>query len=68
MSVTRAVDETAIDGDIAARDCVLKYKSNGRVVAVASVYRDLASLQAELDMETQAMRGVLLMRQLRADA
>ena len=49
-------DEIAIDGDIAARDCVLKYKSNGRVVAVASVYRDLASLQAELDMERQAMR------------
>jgi NADPH-dependent 2,4-dienoyl-CoA reductase/sulfur reductase-like enzyme/nitrite reductase/ring-hydroxylating ferredoxin subunit len=49
-------DEIAIDGDIAARDCLLKYKSQGRVLAVASIYRDLASLQAELDMERQAMR------------
>jgi NADPH-dependent 2,4-dienoyl-CoA reductase/sulfur reductase-like enzyme len=49
-------DEIAIDGDIAARDCLLKYKNKGRVLAVASVYRDLASLQAELDMERQAMR------------
>ena len=48
-------DEIAIDGDIAARDCLLKYKSSGRVLAVASIYRDLASLQAELDMERQAM-------------
>ena len=29
----------------------LKYKSKGRVLAVASIYRDLASLQAELAME-----------------
>jgi apoptosis-inducing factor 3 len=49
-------DEIAIDGDIAARDCLLKYKSNGRVRAVASIYRDLASLQAELEMERQAVR------------
>ena len=49
-------DEIAIAGDIAARDCLLKYKSRGRVLAVASIYRDLASLQAELDMERQAMR------------
>jgi NADPH-dependent 2,4-dienoyl-CoA reductase/sulfur reductase-like enzyme len=49
-------DEIAVDGDIAARDCLLKYKSKGRVLAVASVYRDLANLHAELDMERQAMR------------
>ena len=44
-------DEIAIEGDIAARDCLLKYRSKGRVLAVASIYRDLASLQAELAME-----------------
>ena len=48
-------DEIAIDGDIAAKDCLLKYKSNGRVLAVASIYRDLASLRAELAMERKAM-------------
>ena len=49
-------DEIAIDGVIAARDCLLKYMSKGRVLAVASIYRDLASLQAELAMEQGAMR------------
>ena len=49
-------DEIAIDGDIAAGDCLLKYKSTGRVLAVASIYRDRASLQAELAMEQKTMR------------
>ena len=50
-------DEIAIDGDISARDCLLKYKSKGRVLAIASIYRDLASLQAELAMERPALRA-----------
>src|SRR6202165_1344032 len=44
-------DEIAIDGDIAAGDCRLQYKCGGRVLAVASIYRDGASLEAELAME-----------------
>jgi NADPH-dependent 2,4-dienoyl-CoA reductase/sulfur reductase-like enzyme/nitrite reductase/ring-hydroxylating ferredoxin subunit len=44
-------DEIVVDGDIKGRDCLLKYKSKGRVLAVASIYRDLASLEAELAME-----------------
>ena len=47
-------DEIAIDGDIAARDCLLRYKAKGRVLAVTSIYRDVASLQAELAMEQNA--------------
>jgi apoptosis-inducing factor 3 len=47
-------DEIAIDGDIAAKDCLLRYKSKGRVLAVASIYRDLDSLKAELEMERAA--------------
>jgi NADPH-dependent 2,4-dienoyl-CoA reductase/sulfur reductase-like enzyme/nitrite reductase/ring-hydroxylating ferredoxin subunit len=47
-------DEIAVDGDIAARDCVLRYKSGGRTLAVASIYRDTASLQAEVAMERAA--------------
>jgi NADPH-dependent 2,4-dienoyl-CoA reductase/sulfur reductase-like enzyme/nitrite reductase/ring-hydroxylating ferredoxin subunit len=46
-------DELAVDGDIASRDCVLRYKRNGRVLAVASIYRDLESLEAELAMERE---------------
>jgi hypothetical protein len=49
-------DEIAIDGDILGRDCLLKYKGGGRVLAVASIYRDLDSLKAELAMEQGAMR------------
>jgi apoptosis-inducing factor 3 len=48
-------DEISIDGDIAAKDCLLRYKSGGRVLAVAAIYRDLASLEAELAMEREAV-------------
>jgi NADPH-dependent 2,4-dienoyl-CoA reductase/sulfur reductase-like enzyme/nitrite reductase/ring-hydroxylating ferredoxin subunit len=51
-----AWDEIAVDGNVAARDCLLRYRSKGRVLAVASIYRDLASLQAELAMEQGTMR------------
>src|SRR5487761_401946 len=44
-------DEIEVDGNIAAKDCLLRYKSGGRVLAVVSVYRDVASLEAELAME-----------------
>jgi NADPH-dependent 2,4-dienoyl-CoA reductase/sulfur reductase-like enzyme/nitrite reductase/ring-hydroxylating ferredoxin subunit len=44
-------DEIAIDGDIKGRDCLLRYKSGGRVLAVASIYRDIDSLKEELAME-----------------
>ncbi|MEA2822359.1 MAG: hypothetical protein QOJ86_4363 [Bradyrhizobium sp.] len=47
-------DEIAIDGDIAGKDCLLKYKRAGRVLAVASIYRDLDSLKAELAMEQRS--------------
>ena len=40
-----------IDGDVMAKDCLLRYKRNGRVLAVASIYRDVESLKAELEME-----------------
>ena len=44
-------DDISIEGDIASKDCLLRYKRNGRVVAVASIFRDLDNLQAELAME-----------------
>lgn len=44
-------DDIAIDGSIAGRDCLLKYRKGGRVLAVASIYRDLDNLKAELEME-----------------
>jgi apoptosis-inducing factor 3 len=44
-------DKLTIDGDIAAKDCLLRYQRNGRVLAVASIYRDVENLQAELAIE-----------------
>jgi apoptosis-inducing factor 3 len=44
-------DDIAIEGDIAGRDCVLRYRRGGRVLAVASIYRDRDSLEAEVAME-----------------
>ena len=44
-------DAIAIDGDIAAKDCLLRYRKGGRVLAVASIFRDLDSLKAELALE-----------------
>jgi apoptosis-inducing factor 3 len=47
-------DEISVEGSIAGRDCLVRYKQGGRVLAVASIYRDIASLQAEVAMERQA--------------
>jgi hypothetical protein len=44
-------DELTIEGDITAKDCLLRYKRNGRVLAVSSIYRDVANLAAEVEME-----------------
>lgn len=44
-------DELAIDGDVAGRDCLLRYKLKGRTLAVASIYCDVANLQEEVVME-----------------
>jgi NADPH-dependent 2,4-dienoyl-CoA reductase/sulfur reductase-like enzyme/nitrite reductase/ring-hydroxylating ferredoxin subunit len=46
-------DEIAVDGDIAAKDCLLRFKRKGRTLAVASIFRDLESLEAEVELERQ---------------
>ena len=50
-----AWDALEIDGDIAARDCMVRYKRDGRPLAVASIYRDVESLIAEVRMEGSAL-------------
>jgi apoptosis-inducing factor 3 len=47
-------DEIGVEGSIARKDCMVRYKRGGRVLAVASIYRDLDSLRAEVAMERQA--------------
>ncbi|RUU13763.1 pyridine nucleotide-disulfide oxidoreductase [Mesorhizobium sp. USDA-HM6] len=44
-------DEIAVEGDIAARDCLLRFKRGRRTLAAASIFRDVESLEAELAME-----------------
>jgi NADPH-dependent 2,4-dienoyl-CoA reductase/sulfur reductase-like enzyme len=47
-------DELTIDGDVAAKNCLVRYKRNGRALAVASIFRDIESLTAEVMMEREA--------------
>jgi NADPH-dependent 2,4-dienoyl-CoA reductase/sulfur reductase-like enzyme len=46
-----AWDDIVVEGDVAARDCLLRYRLKGRTLAVASINRDVASLEAELALE-----------------
>ncbi|AMN45969.1 pyridine nucleotide-disulfide oxidoreductase [Steroidobacter denitrificans] len=44
-------DRIIVEGDIGARDCLLHFNRGNRTLAVASIFRDLNSLQAEVEME-----------------
>ena len=44
-------DAVEIDGSLDARDAVVNFQREGRRLAVATVSRDLASLQAEVELE-----------------
>ncbi|HEY9025991.1 MAG TPA: FAD-dependent oxidoreductase, partial [Burkholderiaceae bacterium] len=47
-------DAVEIDGSLDARDCAVRYVTQGRVRAVVTIGRDIESLQGELALETQA--------------
>ena len=49
-------DEFAVEGDIPGKGCVLRFKYRGRTLAIASIFRDRESLQAELTMEREQER------------
>jgi len=44
-------DDIAVEGEIRSGDCLLRFKRNGRTLAIASLNRDLESLEAELALE-----------------
>jgi NADPH-dependent 2,4-dienoyl-CoA reductase/sulfur reductase-like enzyme/nitrite reductase/ring-hydroxylating ferredoxin subunit len=50
-------DAIEIDGDVTKPDCVVRYKQGGKLLAVASIYRDFDSLKAAAEMEKQAAGG-----------
>ena len=47
-----AWDAVGIEGTLGAGDCAVTYRRGGRVLAVATIGRDLQSLQAEEAMES----------------
>ncbi len=44
-------DAIEVEGDIKAKDCLLRYKLGGRTLAIASIFRDIENLRAEIAME-----------------
>ncbi|HEV8177884.1 MAG TPA: FAD-dependent oxidoreductase [Gemmatimonadales bacterium] len=49
-------DSIEVEGSIAAKDCAVRFIGGGRALAVATIYRDRQSLEAELDMERAVVR------------
>jgi apoptosis-inducing factor 3 len=47
-------DNIRIEGDLAQRDCTIRYERGGRLAAAATISRDMASLLAELELERAA--------------
>jgi NADPH-dependent 2,4-dienoyl-CoA reductase/sulfur reductase-like enzyme/nitrite reductase/ring-hydroxylating ferredoxin subunit len=46
-------DEARLDGSLEQNDCTITYALDGRTLAVATIYRDRESLEAERRMETE---------------
>lgn len=46
-------DRIDVSGSISDRDCLVAFRKDGKTLALASIYRDLESLQAEYAMEQQ---------------
>ena len=47
-------DDLDIEGNVEARDCLVRYRRNGKVLAVASIFRDIDNLKEEAAMEHAA--------------
>jgi apoptosis-inducing factor 3 len=52
-----AWDSTDVVGSIQERDGLVRFRKNGRTLAVASISRDRESLFAELELETSRQRA-----------
>jgi NADPH-dependent 2,4-dienoyl-CoA reductase/sulfur reductase-like enzyme len=46
-------DDLVVEGDIAGKDGLVRMRRAGRMLAVATVFRDLASLEAEVSLERE---------------
>jgi hypothetical protein len=50
------VGEVFIDGSLEALDCSVEYRRGGRALAIATIGRDRANLEAEARMERDELR------------
>ena len=50
-------DDLVVEGDIANKDGLVRMRRAGRTLAIASIFRDLATLEAEVSLEREAARG-----------
>jgi NADPH-dependent 2,4-dienoyl-CoA reductase/sulfur reductase-like enzyme/nitrite reductase/ring-hydroxylating ferredoxin subunit len=50
-------DSAEIDGQLEARDCLISYRRGGRMLAVATIHRDLDGLRAEVKLERVITKG-----------
>jgi NADPH-dependent 2,4-dienoyl-CoA reductase/sulfur reductase-like enzyme/nitrite reductase/ring-hydroxylating ferredoxin subunit len=48
-------DAVEVEGDIDGRDCAVRFRRGGKTLAVATIYRDRQSLQAEVSMEREVL-------------
>jgi hypothetical protein len=51
-------DRIDVAGSIAGKDALVAYRRQERILAVATVYRDKASLEAELFLERMDQEGL----------
>lgn len=52
-------DSLDIEGDVRGLNCLVRYRRDGRVLAVASISRDIENLEAEVEMERAVVRSGL---------
>jgi apoptosis-inducing factor 3 len=50
-------DDLVVEGDVGGKDGLVRLRRAGRTLAVASVFRDLQSLEAEVALEREARAG-----------
>ncbi|WP_378940912.1 FAD-dependent oxidoreductase [Mesorhizobium sp. ANAO-SY3R2] len=57
VGYARTWDDIEIDGSIANRDCLVGYKKDGTIVAIAAIGRDARALECEASMASRARKG-----------
>ena len=54
-AMPKAGTQLAVEGDLGAKDGLVRFRQAGRTLAVASLFRDRQSLEAEVAMEAEGI-------------